>query len=82
MENLLNLLEPVSTIFGLVTLGLAYAPGVPAATRYEAGCWGTLSWYRCHQQNFADIHTPAYLHALRVGHNPYPRRPRSASAMP
>jgi len=60
--------EPISILFGVVTLGLAHFGG-NAEMRHEAGCWDALSWYRCHQENFGDIHTPQYMAALRAGHN-------------
>ncbi len=62
-------MEPISLIFGVVTMGIAHFGG-SAEARYQANCWGMLSWYRCHQQNFSDIHTPAYMATLRRGRNP------------
>ena len=62
----------VSIFFGVVSLGVAHFGG-DAETRYQADCFGSLSWYKCHQENFGNIHTPEYLHALRVGHNPHRR---------
>jgi hypothetical protein len=65
-------MEPVSLLFGILTLGIAHFGG-SAEMRYQADCFGTLSWYKCNQAEFGNIHTPAYLHALHVGHNPHAR---------
>jgi len=66
--SLLSSLEPVSLLFGVVTMGLAHFSH-DAEIRYDAGCWGTLSWVHCHQENFGSIHTDAYRAALKSGHN-------------
>lgn len=67
-------MDPASIFFGLVTLGLAHF-GTDTETRYEAGCWSMMAWYRCHQENFADVHTPAYMAAIKSGHDPRKRKP-------
>ena len=35
--------------------------------RYQADCWGTLSWYKCHETKLTEIFSYAvlYLHALK-----------------
>lgn len=68
--------EPVGLLFGIVTMGIAHF-GTSGEARYEAGCWSEMSWYRCHQENFANIHTVKYMQALREGHNPHARTPQA-----
>lgn len=36
----------------------------------DAKCWQWQNMLACHERYFGDIHTPAYLHAVAVGHNP------------
>ena len=62
----------ISIFFGIATFGIAHF-GTDSNARYQASCYDTLSWYRCHEENFGNIHTPAYIHALHVGHNPHKR---------
>lgn len=65
-------MEPVSTLMGIFMLLGAHLSG-NGGMRYSMNCWGMLSWHKCWEQNYSDIHTPAYFHALRVGHNPHRR---------
>jgi len=61
-------MEPISTLFGILTfLGAHFASDT--SVRYEMNCWGTFSWYHCHQENFGNLHTDAYRAALKSGHN-------------
>jgi len=64
----LDLLNPITLPMGLFMLAMSHLGDADA--RYSAGCWGELEWYRCYQETSGDIHTPAYMHAIRVGHNP------------
>lgn len=41
----------------------------------ETRCLQFQNMIQCHEQYFGDIHTPAYMQALREGHNPG-RRPQ------
>ena len=62
----------ISIFFGIATFGIAHFGG-DAETRYQAGCFDTLSWYRCNRENFGNIHTDAYMATLRRGRNPHAR---------
>jgi len=73
--DILALIEPVGLVMGAFMMVAAHTG--PSEQRHEAACWDTLSWYRCHEENFSDVHTPAYRYALAVGHNP--GRPRTAT---
>ena len=58
----------LSLFFSAATFGFGHFGDTEA--RYEADCWGMLAWHKCHVENFGNIHTPAYLAALRGGHAP------------
>jgi hypothetical protein len=71
----LSFIDPVGMVMGAFMMVGAHTGD--ADQRYEAACWDTLSWYRCHEENFGNVHTPAYMRTLAVGHNP--GRPRTVT---
>ena len=66
--SLLSSLEPVSLLFGVVAMGLAHFSH-DAEIRYDAGCWSTMAWIRCHRENFGNLHTDKSRAAIKSGHN-------------
>ena len=70
----LSLLNPIGLFMGAFMMVGAHTGD--SDRRHEARLLGHLVRYRCHQENFADVHTDAYRHSLAVGHNP--GRPRTS----
>lgn len=70
----LSLIDPISTTLSVFFFFASYS-GDPDL-RYQAKCYGVTQWARCHQENYANIHTPEYMWALKTGQNIRIRRKR------
>ena len=61
-------MDPISIAMAGIIIGCSHHAFGNSCDE-DAECWSWLKMYECHEQYFGDIHTPAYMAALRNGKN-------------